>query len=60
MDKTERATILGRRTREKIQKSKIKLTALRFQRGGKTSVSPASLRGFQKVDQTFDILFYQY
>ena len=32
-DKTERATRLGRRTREKIQKSGIKLTALRFQTG---------------------------
>ena len=31
--KTERATGLGRRTREEIQKSGIKLTALRFQTG---------------------------
>ena len=33
-DKTETATGLGRRTREEISKSEIKLTALRFPTGG--------------------------
>ena len=38
-DYTERATGLGRRTRE-IQKSGIKLTALRFQTGGEDIKHP--------------------
>ena len=43
-DKTERETGLGRRTREEIQKSGIKLTALRFQTG-ETSETPRPLFG---------------
>ena len=39
-DKTEIATGRGRRTREGIQKSGIKLTALRFQTGGRHQKSP--------------------
>ena len=39
-DTTERATGLGRRTREETEKSGIKLKAQRFQTGGKTSEIP--------------------
>ena len=39
-DKTERVTELGRGTREGIQKSGIKLKALRFQTGGEISEIP--------------------
>ena len=46
-DKTERATGLGRRTREEISKSGIKLTALRFQTMGRHQKFPSSLRGKQ-------------
>ena len=45
-DKTERATGLGRRTREEIAKWN-QMTALRFQTGGRHQISPASLRGTQ-------------
>ena len=44
-DKTERATGLGRRTKDEIQKSRIKLTARRFQTGGRYQKYPASLQG---------------
>ena len=43
-DKTERITGLGRRTREDIAKWN-KMTALRFQTGGRHQTSPAYLRG---------------
>ena len=43
----ERATELGRRTREEISKSGIKLTALRFQTMGRHQKFPSSLRGKQ-------------
>ena len=43
-DKTERATGLGRRTREEIAKWN-QMTALTFQTGGRHQTSPASLRG---------------
>ena len=43
-DKTERATGLSRRTREEIAKWN-RMTALRFQTGGRHQTSPASLRG---------------
>ena len=41
-NQTERATGLGRRTREGIYKSGIKLTALRFQTGGRHQKSPGT------------------
>ena len=45
-DKTERATGLGRRTKEEIcRKGGIKLTALRLQTKGRHPKSPASLQG---------------
>ena len=43
-DKTEKVLRLGRRTREEIVKWN-KMTALRFQTGGRHQTSPASLRG---------------
>ena len=43
-DKTERATKLGRRTREEIQKSGTKLTAPEIPDREETSESPVSLR----------------
>ena len=53
-DKTERAKGLRRRTREaeEIPKSGIKLTALRFQTGGRHQKSPTSLQGGQDVQIT--------
>ena len=44
-NKTERATGLGIRTKGEIQKSGIKLKALKFQTGGRHQKSPASLWG---------------
>ena len=46
-DKTERATGLGRRTREEIAKWN-QIRALRFQTGGRHQTSPASLLGVLK------------
>ena len=43
-DKTERGTVLGRRTREEIVKWN-QMTALRFQTVGRHQTPPASLRG---------------
>ena len=43
-DETERATGVGRRTRDEIAKWN-QMTALRFQTGGRHQTSPASLRG---------------
>ena len=43
--KTERATWLGRRTKEEIYKSGIKLNALRLRQEGRHQKCPASLRG---------------
>ena len=58
-DKTEIVTGLGRRTREEIQKSGIKLAALRFQTEGKTSEIPRPPFG-GKITQTMVILNYTY
>ena len=43
-EKTERATGLGRRTKEEVYQSVIKLTALRVQTGGRHQKFPASLQ----------------
>ena len=52
-DKTERATGLSRRTREEIPKRGIKLTALRFQTGGRHLKSPGLPSG---ATQGYDLI----